>query len=223
MTTDLENIEHSIKNLIGKKNYPCVAAIQSLHQQEFKIGTYKNFGTGDFSTQLGRDLIEFKKLQKETNSIYLSFWAVFTDPAFETEEAFEKAMWRELSLLSAKDGPNIPWDEHFSSDPEQKNFCFSFGGDAFFIVGLHPKSSRLARQFPYPALVFNLYEQFEELHRQGKYEPMIKTNRLRDIKFQGSVNPTVEQHSDVWEAIQFSGRANTPDWKCPFKHDLKND
>lgn len=222
MKTDVEKVQHSIKELIGKKNYPCIAAIQSLHQGEFKIGTYKNFGTGEFAAQLGEDLKAFKELQKQSGSIYLSFWAVFAAPAFETEESFEQAMWRELSLLSAQEPPNIPWDEHFSSDPTQKNFCFSFGGDAFFIVGLHPKSSRLARRFPYPALVFNLYEQFEELHRQGKYEPMIKTNRQRDLKFQGSVNPTVEQHSDVWEAIQFSGRANPPDWQCPFKHDLKS-
>lgn len=222
MTNNTNSIEQSLKELISKKNYPCIAAIQSLTQHEYKIGVYKGFGTGISAEQLGRDLNAFKQQQKATDSIYLSFFAVFDDLEFESEKAFEEAMWRELSFLSAKDAPGTPWDSHFSDDPKDKNFCFSFGGEAFFIVGLHPKSSRLARQFPYPTLVFNLYEQFEELHRRGQYYPMIKTNRQRDLKFQGSINPMVETHSDIWESIQFSGRANPPTWECPFKHDLKS-
>lgn len=221
MTNPSDLIEQSLKDLISKKNYPCIAAIQSLIQHEYQIGVYEQFGLGVSAAALGLDLDAFKRQQKATDSLYLSFFAVFMDPAFESEKAFEDALWRELSHLSAKDAPGTPWDSHFSDDPKEKNFCFSFGGDAFFIVGLHPKSSRLARQFPYPTLVFNLYEQFEELHRRGQYYPMIKTNRQRDLKFQGSVNPTVEEHSDVWEAIQFSGRANSPEWECPFKHPLQ--
>ena len=222
MTNDTDSIEQALKDLISKKNYPCIAAIQSVAQHEYQIGVYEGFGSGMSAEQLSRDLNAFKRKQKATDSLYLSFFAVFKDPAFESEKDFEDALWQELSLLAAKDAPGMPWDSHFSANPKDKNFCFSFGGDAFFIVGLHPKSSRLARQFPYPTLVFNLYEQFEELHRKNQYYPMIKTNRQRDLKFQGSVNPMVEKHSDVWEAIQFSGRANPPNWECPFKHGVKS-
>lgn len=220
MKNHLESIEQSLKDLISKKNYPCIAAIQSMTQHEYQIGVYEDFGSGSSASALGQDLKAFKRQQKATDSLYLSFFAVFNSPTFETEKEFEDALWQELSFLAAKDNPNAPWDSHFSDDPKDKNFCFSFDGDAFFIVGLHPKSSRLARQFPYPMLVFNLYEQFEELHRRGQYYPMIKTNRRRDMKFQGSVNPMVETHSDIWEAIQFSGRSNPPEWQCPFKRDI---
>ena len=82
-------------------------------------------------------------------------------------------------------------------------------------MGLHPRSSRLSRRFPYPAVVFNLYEQFEALG--AAYEPMVELIRRRDRRFQGSVNPTVERWADKWESIQFSGRENPPDWKCPFR------
>lgn len=219
MDENLQNIELSLRQFISQKNYPCIAAIQSILQHEYQIGIYKNFGNGSSSERLAKDLRAFKETQKATESIYLSFFAVFVEEPAMSEETYEDAMWQELSLLSAKEDKGSKWDENFSANPQDKNFCFSFGGDAFFIVGMHPHSSRLARRFPYPTIVFNLYEQFEELHRQGQYHPMIKTNRQRDLRFQGSVNPMVEKHSDVWEAIQFSGRENLPSWQCPFKHD----
>lgn len=85
------------------------------------------------------------------------------------------------------------------------------------MVGLHPKSSRKARRFTIPALIFNLYDQFEQLDEETEFYPMVKTNRKRDIAFQGSVNPMVERYAEEWESIQFSGKDNPPEWKCPFK------
>jgi FPC/CPF motif-containing protein YcgG len=219
MTSDtVEKMDGHIKELISKRNYPCIAAIQSMRQGEYRIGIYEKFGTGASAEALAKDLIAFRNLQKQTQSIFLSFWAVFVDSTVQDDDDFEASFWQELSALSTKDNPETGWDKNFSKNPHDKNFCFSFDGDAFFLVGMHANSSRLGRRFPYPAIVFNLYEQFEELDRRGEYHPMIKTNRQRDIKFQGNVNPMVEQYSDVWEAIQFSGRKNPPNWKCPFKH-----
>jgi len=103
-------------------------------------------------------------------------------------------MWRELSQLSASTAEASRWDPKFSSDPTEKNFCFSFEGDAFFIVGMHRRSSRLGRRFPYPTLVLNLYEQFVALG--AAYKPMVKVIRQRDCLFQGNVNPTVERWAD---------------------------
>jgi FPC/CPF motif-containing protein YcgG len=140
---------------------------------------------------------------------------VFDDAVPLTEEEFESVMWKELSHLSASPAEASRWDPRFSSDPADKNFCFSFGGDAFFLVGMHPRSSRLARRFPFPTVVFNLFDQFEALG--SAYEPMVKLNRRRDRLFQGSVNPTVERWADKWESIQYSGRDNPPDWECPFR------
>jgi len=47
------------------------------------------------------------------------------------------------------------WDAVVSSNPSNEKFAFSFGGKAFFLVGMHPKSSRKARRFKYPAIAFN--------------------------------------------------------------------
>jgi hypothetical protein len=55
---------------------------------------------------------------------------------------------------------------------------------------------------------------------KGIYESMVATNRLRDLKYQGSNNPMVLQYNEVWEAIQFSGNVNDDSWECPFKKGL---
>ena len=42
------------------------------------------------------------------------------------------------------------WADGVSPDPDDAHFSFSVGGRAFFVVGLHPLSSRLARRFRWP-------------------------------------------------------------------------
>jgi FPC/CPF motif-containing protein YcgG len=49
-----------------------------------------------------------------------------------------------------------------SADPNDPHFSLSFGGEAFFVVGLHPRASRPARRFERPAPIFNLRDQFEQ-------------------------------------------------------------
>lgn len=214
-------VETVLRGWIDPRTYPCVPAVQSFKKHEYLVGLYDGFGEGTGSRQLFQDLYFFRERQKESASLYLSFWAVFAPGEPLSEEEFEARMWRELSYLTSHEDPRTPWDQLFSSDPADPRFCFSLGGDAFFVVGVHPSSSRLARRFPYPAVVFNLYDQFEELERRGQYQAIVKKNRERDVKLQGSINPMMEKYADQWEAIQFSGRENPPEWKCPFQHGLK--
>lgn len=186
--------------------------------------SYPAFGSGKAAERLYADLLHFKNKQRRTQSPFYSFWAVFEDSEVTSEDEFEQKLWLELSAVHAfevkkcaEDGVELKWDPKFSLDPHDKNFCFSVGGDAYFLVGMHPHSSRKARQFPYPILIFNLYAQFEELFQKNTFEPMVKTNRLREMKFQGNINPMVEKHGQEWESIQFSGKNNDNQWKCPFQ------
>lgn len=220
MDTDIEN---SISHLLEQKHYPCVAAIQSFLKKDYSIGVYKNFGTGTSSYQLGKALLDFRDQQRRAKSPFLSFWAVFKDTTDLSEEAFEQNLWRELSFLTSHQEFTASWDPHFSQDPKDKNFCFSLDGSAFFVLGLHPRSPRHARRFPYPALVFNLYDQFRALMNSDEFAKMVATNRRREKLFQGDLNPMVEKYSEDWESIQFSGRNNPPDWQCPFQFGLQRE
>ena len=86
------------------------------------------------------------------------------------------------------------------------HFSLSFGGEAFFAVGLHPNASREARRFGAPAIVFNLHDQFERLRADGLYDKLRRTILERDEALQGSVNPMLARHGEGSEARQYSGR-----------------
>ena len=94
-----------------------------------------------------------------------------------------------------------------SDDPDDPLFSFSFGGRAFFVVGLHPHSSRMSRSFRWPALVFNPHSQFGRLRGEGRFERIQHAIREREIAVQGSLNPNLADFGERSEARQYSGRA----------------
>jgi FPC/CPF motif-containing protein YcgG len=110
----------------------------------------------------------------------------------------------------------LPYDERVRPHPDDPHFSLSFGGEAFFIVGLHPNASRKARRFEAPALVFNLHDQFEQLRADGRYHKLRDRIVERDLRFSGSVNPMLATHGEASEARQYSGRAVDDAWVCPF-------
>ena len=221
LETDLPNTKHinnEIRSLILQDKYPCVAAIQSVVRHDYVIGTYGQFGTGTHRHRLRTDLLNFLELQRSTQSRFMSFWAVFTTPIQtpDNELDFENKLWRELSFLSSEEARAVDWGNINASDPNDPSFCFSLNGVKLFVVGLHPESSRLARRFSRPAMVFNALSQFETFEKEGTYAALVKTIRHNDLKFQGSINPMVLAHGDVWESIQYSGRENPESWQSPF-------
>lgn len=215
---DRAAIHETIRSFISQLDYPCVAAIRSVTRKDYMIGIYDQFGSGSHWQQLRVDLDAYLRKQRATQSRYLSFWAVFTpDPSIpDNEIQFEDKLWRELSLLSSEEDQPLDWG-NYSSDPSDPAFCVSLMGEKLFVVGLHPQSSRVARRFSYPALVFSAMSQFDQFEKDGNYTTLVNTIRRRELKFQGSINPMVLAHGDVWESIQYSGRDNPDSWKCPFQ------
>ncbi len=126
-------------------------------------------------------------------------------------------LWARLESLTDKDDfHGQPADPRVSADPDDPHFSLSFGGEAFFVVGLHPQASRPARRFERPALIFNLHDQFVQLRASGVYDKMRSTIIARDVALAGDVNPMLAPHGSVSEARQYSGRAVGADWSCPF-------
>jgi FPC/CPF motif-containing protein YcgG len=137
-------------------------------------------------------------------------------------------LWRQLQYLHGADAEHFGWDPNVSSDPRDPHFSFSFGGRAFYVIGMHGQNSRVARRFPWPALVFNPHEQFQRLRTDGKWRRMQRSIRARELVLQGSVNPMLSDFGEESEARQYSGRTVPEDWtpplggngggKCPFAH-----
>jgi len=147
----------------------------------------------------------------------VSFVACFRGPVPDEERDFEALLWGALQHLHDHD--DAPWASEVAADPDNPHFAFSVAGTAFFVVGLHPNASRVARRAPLPTLVFNLHAQFERMRDDGRYQRMRDTIRRRDTDLQGYLNPMVSDHGEASEARQYAGRAVPADWTPPFDPD----
>lgn len=162
-------------------------------------------------------LLSFIANYRESPDLFQSFAVVFEGPDRISEEAFEESLWQRAQSLSDKDSwLGQPHDARVAADPDNPHFSLSFGGEAFFVVGLHPGASRPARRFTSPVMVFNLHSQFERLRAEGRYEKLRASILQRDEALAGSTNPMLARHGEASEARQYSGRQVGPDWRCPL-------
>ena len=152
----------------------------------------------------------------------VSFVAMF-DHVLGTEVDFEVSLWRHLQDVNDADSGYFDWDPAVSADPSSPEFSFCVSGRAFYVIGLHPAASRVARRAPIPCLVFNFHDQFESLRSNGKYAGFQGAIRSRELGLQGSINPTIAQFGLASEARQYSGRNVPADWQCPFQPGMTHD
>lgn len=213
---DVMRIHRQLRDKIIKdSSYPCVAAKSAFNNDAYRFGVYRTLGSHKAAAGLARDLFTFLHDRERIEARFATFLAIFLEPRQVSEETFEDLLWTQLYLLHELDRPFHSWTEDASPNPKSKRFGFSFGETAFFIVGMHANSSRLARQFPFPMLVFNLHSQFDELREEERFERMKSVIRERDLEVQGSLNPMLSDFGTHSEAIQYSGRAVENGWRCP--------
>ncbi len=205
------------KKWVLKENHPCIMAQTVFRMDHVDYHEYDSFGTNGSVTQMLTDLEDYIERYDFSSNEFLTFIAAFPNENRQlTEAEFEKKLWSQLQHLH--NGDDKEWDEKVNSDPENEKFSFSLKGKAFYIVGLHPNSSRLARRTPFPAIAFNLHSQFEKLREMKKFKLVRNRIRKRDKQLQGSVNPVLEDFGNSSEARQYSGKQVSESWKCPFHH-----
>lgn len=194
--------------------YPCLGARAALRRGGCRVHVYGAM-TGSATTRaLARDLATFAR-DASRGAAFVAFAALFVQAAPSDEATFEAQLWSQLSQLATID-PCARWADDVSSEPGDPNFAFSFARRAFFVVGLHPESSRLARRLPWPALVFNPHTQFRRLRAEGRFERLRGAIRARDVALQGDANPSLADAGERSEARQYSGRVAEATWRCPF-------
>lgn len=211
---DSTMVDAEFRAFVGDAAFPCLAGKGVVNANGYECMAYGALGSGGSTRALARDLASFVE-DNDDDARLRAFVAVFPDTVCVDEHAFEQQLWAQLQRLSDADA-NGSWDETASEDPDDPRFSFSFRGCAMFVVGLHPNSSRLARRFRWPALVFNPRSQFERLRETGRFERLRGAVRDREIALQGSLNPNLADFGDSSDARQYSGRATEPEWKCPF-------
>ncbi len=200
---------------VAEPDFPCVGARSAFNKGRVRHGLYGRLGARIDVATLCADLERFSDEFPNPGAEPVTFVAMFEDEAM-SESLFADRMWRELQKVHAHDRDAFDWDPEVSDDPSEPDFSFSVAGRAFFVVGLHPNASRLARRAPIPCLVFNFHDQFEALRTSGKYAGLQKVTRQRDLALQGSINPVLAQFGDASEARQYSGQPVDDAWRCPF-------
>jgi len=209
-----QQIDDDFRHFIINEMHPCIMANTVFSTNNYELHIHEKLGTKGTASKLLKELQEYVANYNFSDNKFQTFIAVFPEEEIVSEIEFENLLWRQLQFIHEKDA--TPWDKRVSSDPENNNFSFSIGGRAFYIVGMHPKSSRMARRAPYVTLVFNLHWQFEKLREMGVYHKVRDKRRARDEALQGNINPVLEDFGDSSEARQYSGRNVGEKWKCPF-------
>lgn len=211
-------LHSAITAMVGHDRFPCLGARSVFRRDNAVVRVYDELGGQAATAELSIDLARFAD-EVEIEAGFASFVAIFRGPVLQSEEHFERLLWAQLAALHAAD--DQAWNPEVSADPTDDHFAFSVGGTAYFVVGLHPLASRVARQSVSPTLVFNLHEQFEALRVSGGFERMRDLIRQRDLKLQGSINPMVSDHGYGSEARQYAGRAVGDDWVAPFQEEQR--
>ncbi len=213
-------LSESFLEFIDDNAFPCVGAKAALANGSIETHEFDMLGNPKNDQLIADGLsrfVEMLDVNDDDSSTVHSYVALFDGPFNMNEHEFESQLWSQLWRLHKLDikAGNSP-AEDVSSDTNNPQFSLSLLGHPFFIIGLHPHASRLARRFSHPAMVFNSHRQFDKLREDGRFEKMQAAIRARDIELQGSINPNLADYGEASEARQYSGREVEDQWQCPY-------
>ncbi len=217
-------LARGLRALVQDPDFPCVGAKSALAHGDLVIEAASAINLPHDDRRIHDRLVRWTRLGPvAAGQGFNSFAVVFAGPRDLDEAAFEAALWARLSALTAIDrARGHDPAAGFSTDPAHPDFALSFGGRAFFAVGLHPRSSRPARRAPSPTIVLNPHHQFARLRAEDRYERMREVILARDEALSGTPNPMLARHGESSEARQYSGRVVGDDWVCPFAPEARS-
>ncbi len=204
------------KAFVASPAFPCVGAKSAMNRGRMSFGLYESLTDSGDAAALCEQLADFSRQFPTPGTDPVSFVAMFRQPV-ANEDDFHRRLWSHLQAMHDIDAEGHAWDAAVSADVDDKQFSFSIASRAFFVVGLHPQSSRLARRAPFPCLVFNFHDQFEAMREDGRYARLQDAIRARDVALQGTINPVLARFGEASEAHQYSGRPAAESDRCAFQ------
>ena len=202
---------------IRNKDFPCVAARDALAKENIKIMVAGHLACPSDDEAILNFIYDFTNEYRQAEKGFHSVAIIFKEPSNIDEKFFDTLMWQRLQALRIIDAKKYNYDSRVDDDPSSPAFSFSLMQEAFFVLALHEKNSRQARQFQYPTLIFNPHAQFTKMKTTAAYENMKAVVRKRDTAFSGSVNPMLTDFGHASEVYQYSGQVYDEQWQCPLK------
>ncbi|HEV8082738.1 MAG TPA: guanitoxin biosynthesis heme-dependent pre-guanitoxin N-hydroxylase GntA [Chitinophagaceae bacterium] len=216
ISNDNEIIVDDFKAFVNNEEFPCVAAKAALSKDQIKFFVADHMACPKDDQSILSFLYNFIDQYRLSETQFHSACVIFKNPFPVNEKMFDQLLWMRLQVLSDLDALKYDHDKRVSSDPSSPDFSFSLKEEAFYVIGISPASSRNARHFKYPALVFNAHAQFEQLRSLNRYEKMKNIVRKKEMEFSGSINPMLEDFGKSSEVHQYSGMQHDSSWKCPL-------
>ncbi len=216
MTTT--SVDQLLRAWIESEEFSCLGAKASLRRESLSHVEVGVMGQTETTEALHRSLVDFVSHDLDPEQNFATLVAVFEGPRGLPEPEFHDLLWRQLGdlhVLDVKRG--FGWAEGADPDPASEKFGFSIAAHPFFVVGLHPQSSRITRRFPFPAIAFNSHHQFKRLVNNGVYGGLQERIRAREMRLQQSINPNLADFGTASEARQYSGMRTDENWRCPFQ------
>jgi FPC/CPF motif-containing protein YcgG len=214
-------MKEEFREHIMSKYFPYLNAKIVFQRNTFYFGFYDILASKHTTMLLWHHLMDFINRQSDfwtNNQIFTRYVACFRTLRDIDEIVFERLLWKQLQLIHAEDVQNgIKWAENDSDNPTDSNFIFSIGGRAFFIVGLHPNSSRKARRFQTPTITFNSLDQFTNLRQLKMFNEVKQVIRNNDLLQNKSINPNLIINHQKSDAFEYSGKLIHEDWIPNFK------
>ncbi len=201
---------------LNNEEFPCVAAKAALSKDQIKFLVADYMACPKDDQSILSFLYNFIDQYRLSETQFHSACVIFKNPFPVYEKMFDQLLWMRLQALSDLDALKYDHDKRVSSDPTSPDFSFSLKEEAFYVIGMSPASSRDARHFKYPALVFNAHAQFEQLRSLNRYEKLKNIVRKKDMELSGSINPMLEDFGNSSEVHQYSGMQHDSSWKCPL-------
>ena len=146
----------AFRKFVFDPEFSCLGGKAATNEKTYRFGTFEEMGTKAATRELSYQLFDFARSGKKKAKLSSSFVAIFRRPLDVTEGEFEVCLWLQLRRLHLVDPSE--WDSTVNTDPENPHRAFSFGGRGFYVLGMHANSSRAARRFRWPTLVFNPHE-----------------------------------------------------------------
>ena len=216
MKVEKELIIEEYKSFISSKTFSCIAAKAALGREQIHTLVLPHIACPAHDQAILEFLYSFIDSYRQSDELYHSATIIFEQPGQLNESMFEEFFWQRLQSISDLDSKQYGYDNRVSIDTSSPDFSFSIMKEAFFIIGLHPGSSRPTRRFKYNAIVFNPHAQFEKLRESNKYDNLKYAVRKREVAIAGSINPMLHDFGEASEVYQYSGRKYNSEWKCPL-------
>src|SRR4029453_4438530 len=135
----------AFRDLVFDGEVPWLGDKGAWNKKSCGFGVFDAMATKEATRELSYQLFDFAHSAKKKAEPFSSFVAVFHRPLQLTQREFEACLWLQLWQLH-RFGPS-EWDAPAGPHPAEPHFSFRFGGQRFYVIGMHAHSSHAAHRF----------------------------------------------------------------------------